>query len=192
MNGEHLKSPPPSPSADAWAPFEDRPQFEFAQSAFEDSELSARQLNDMLNAVVARNISRGGTADDAIFQSHGHVMETIDNIQEGDLPFKSFSIQYTGPVDENSPSWKRAEYIIHCRDTLSVVESIAANPEFKGFFNYKPYKEYVGRHRRRWSNLMSGQWAWKQSVSMFIISVSFHTLILVLVTEFYAWETGRL
>ncbi|KAH9939568.1 hypothetical protein B0H21DRAFT_812581 [Amylocystis lapponica] len=88
----------------------------------------------------------------------------LDAIQQGDTPWQSFSAKYTGPIptDSDPPPWMTAEHQIWCRDILTVIRQILANPEFDGEFNYSAYREYVN-DERRYSNVMSGNWAWKQS-----------------------------
>ena len=39
------------------------------------------------------------------------------------------------------------------------------NPEFKGQFDYAPYREFEDG-TRRWTDVMSGNWAWKQAVCL--------------------------
>lgn len=72
---------------------------------------------------------------------------------------------YNGPITPNSPSWMREEYIIHTRDALALVKHIAANPEFDGKWHTSPFEEFTESGQRRWSDFMSGRWAWKEAVS---------------------------
>ena len=39
------------------------------------------------------------------------------------------------------------------------------NPDFKGQFDYQPYVELGRKGERCWSNFMSGNFAWRHSVS---------------------------
>lgn len=172
-NGDFLPpgAPPPADpplpdpsSSEPWEPFDDRSQFEYAEFAFEEAELSEEKAEKLLRIWAARNIYKGGSDEDAIFPCHKAMLETIDSIEEGDSPYTSFRVRYTGEVNDNSPSWMREEYVVHCRNALTVVENLAASTDFNGSFNYVPYEEYIGPHKRQWSNNLSGSWVWKKAV----------------------------
>ena len=62
------------------------------------------------------------------------------------------------------------QYTVFFRDPLAVVRSIVSNPDFNGKFAYAPYKEFEDENRR-WQDLMSGEWAWKQAVSLFSLQI---------------------
>ena len=57
-------------------------------------------------------------------------------------------------------------YELNTCDVLHVVELQLANPEFDGRFDYSPYKEYGPDGHRLWSNLMSGDWAHQEVVTI--------------------------
>ena len=100
----------------------------------------------------------------APFQNHQEMLATIDAINLRDIPWQSFSAQYSGTVPPgNAPDWMLHEYRVFFRDPLSVVRSMISNPDFKGQFDYAPYREFKGSQRRL-VDLMSGNWAWKQAV----------------------------
>lgn len=100
----------------------------------------------------------------APFQNHQEMLATIDAIKLGDIPWQTFSAKYCGEVPSNNPpDWMLKEYTVCFRDPLSVVRSMISNPDFKGQFDYAPYAEFEGG-KRRWTDLMSGAWAWKQAV----------------------------
>ena len=88
----------------------------------------------------------------------------IDDIDLGSIPWKTFSAMYSGNIPPaNPPDWMLHEYKVFFRDPLSVVQSMISNPDFKGQFDYTPYREFEGDERRL-TDLMSGNWAWKQAV----------------------------
>ena len=79
------------------------------------------------------------------------------------------SAKYSGAVPlDNVPDWMVGEYTVFFRDPLSVVRSMISNLDFKGQFDYAPYREFEGGQRRL-EDLMSGNWAWNQAVSHFQI-----------------------
>ncbi|KAJ3475789.1 hypothetical protein NLI96_g11604 [Meripilus lineatus] len=98
-----------------------------------------------------------------MYTSMKDVVDTIDNITLGDLPWSSFNVRYTGPTNEDLPSWMRQIYTVHMRDTLAVQANFLKNEDFAAAFDYAPFRAYTPQGARRWSNLMSGNWAWKQA-----------------------------
>lgn len=162
---EPIPHPPPRNVPRSWMPFDSRAQFTVTEEVFELSQLSVRAINNLLQALAAHAVDTGGSPDDAIFQNAQEIYDTIDSIVEGEVTWRTFKVKYAGPVDDDSPPWMLAEYEIHCRNTLEVVESMIASEDFRDAFHYKPYEEYTGPHWRRWSDLMSGYWCWKQAVS---------------------------
>ena len=100
----------------------------------------------------------------APFRNHQDLLATVDAIELGDIPWQSFSAKYSKPVPlDNPPDWMLREYTVFFRDPLSVVRSMISNPDFKGQFDYAPYREFENGERRL-TNLMSGNWAWRQAV----------------------------
>ena len=85
-------------------------------------------------------------------------------IELGDIPWRTFSVKYSGEVPPTDPpDWMLNEYMVYFCDPLSVVWSMIANPDFQGQFDYALYREFEDG-KRRWTDIMSGDWAWKQAV----------------------------
>ena len=144
-----------------WSPFSSQTQFETADFLFRKAEMSQADI-DILMRLWATTTSNGC----APFQNHQEMLATIDAIDLGDIPWQTFSAKYRGEVPpENPPDWMLKEYTVFFRDPLSVVRSMISNPEFNGQFDYAPYREFEGG-KRRWSDLMSGNWVWKQAVCL--------------------------
>ena len=99
------------------------------------------------------------------FSNCKHLQTRIDSIEVGDVPWKSFSCKYRGTVMEESPTWMKQEYEVHCRDPLEVVKNILANTEFDESLDYAPYKEYGTDGQRQFHDLMSANWAYDEAVS---------------------------
>lgn len=161
--------PRPMPLPTDWTPFENRPAFHFAEFAFEKTRMSTEDLNEQLRLWQAYNLLTGN--ESTMYNSVKDVLTTIDQIPLGDLPWTSFNVRYTGPVNDNSPSWMHQVYTVHMRDTFAVQTNLLKNQDFAGAFDYVPYRAYSQDGRRHWSNLMSGQWSWKQAVSYWFPSV---------------------
>ena len=100
----------------------------------------------------------------APFLNHYNMLSTIDAINFQDVQWQSFSTKYSGDVPPvNPPDWMLKEYTVHFRDPLSVVRNMIFNPDFKGQFDYAPYREFEDG-TRRWTDVMSGNLVWKQVV----------------------------
>lgn len=89
---------------------------------------------------------------------------TIDKIDEGVVPWTTYVFRYAGPQPENPSAWMTRTYEFNVRDMLAVLETLLANEEFDGHFDYVPYEEYDPDGNRIYSNLMSGQWAFTEAV----------------------------
>ena len=66
------------------------------------------------------------------------------------------------------------EYTVHFCDPLLIIRSMISNPDFKGQFDYAPVREFEdGVHH--WTDVMSGNWAWRQVVHHFLPMSIAHT-----------------
>jgi hypothetical protein len=156
-------SPPtPRPSTDGYAPFENRASFEFADLLYKKVQLSSGHINTLLQIWNAHCIVQGGGS--APFESVQHLHDVIDSIQVGDAPWEAFELRYSGPVDHASPQWKRESYYIYARNTHTVAQNMLGSRDFRDKFDYAAFEERNLSGKRKWSNLMSGTWAWRQSV----------------------------
>lgn len=63
-----------------------------------------------------------------------------------------------------------AEYEVWHRDPRTVIQQQLSNPDFKDAIHYAPFRETTDKGERRWQDLMSGNWAWKQAVRLKIFS----------------------
>ena len=163
--------PPPKDDVKDFSPWADRPSFEFTELVFEKMQTSKDDLNKLLRIHAAKNILDGHGEDGSIFNDQEEMLKTIDASPYGESTWRAFKVRYTGPVTPNSPSWMRKTFIIYIRDTLEVVENLVASEDFKGKFDTTPYQEYLNDNCRVFSNLMSGQWAYKQAVRLVTLSV---------------------
>jgi len=142
-----------------WSPFSSQVQFETTDFLFRKVEMSQTDINTLMR-LWASTTSDGC----ALFQNHQEMLATIDAINLGDIPWQSFSVKYSGAVPPaNPPNWMLCEYTVFFQDPLSVVWSMISNPDFKGQFDYAPYREFEGG-QRCFTDLMSGNWVWNQVV----------------------------
>jgi hypothetical protein len=155
------ETPPPSQTADSspdWGPFNSQVQFETADFLFRKAEISRMDIDTLMQLWAST------TADhNAPFTNHQEMLTTIDSIQEGNVPWISFSAKYSGVRPPTTPpDWMVKEYTVYYRDPLTVIRNMIKNPAFNGQFDYAPYMEFEDESWRR-SDVMSGDWAWKQS-----------------------------
>src|SRR6267142_1904552 len=63
------------------------------------------------------------------------------------------------------PPWMDDVYEVWFRDPRLLVQGIISNPDFASEFNYAPYHEYLDKVHQ-YQGMMSGNWAWRQAVSI--------------------------
>ncbi|KAG1717759.1 hypothetical protein EDD22DRAFT_983820 [Suillus occidentalis] len=98
------------------------------------------------------------------FTDHKDLHNVIDATQLGDVPWQSFSVQYTGERPEVVPPWMDDEFEVWYRDPHAMAHNILANPTFKDEIDYTPFREYdTVEDTRCWKDFMSGDWAWQQA-----------------------------
>ncbi|KAJ6620591.1 hypothetical protein B0H10DRAFT_2357643 [Mycena sp. CBHHK59/15] len=115
-------SPPPweERAPDDYSPFGSRAEFEFAEFLYVREEMSAK----------------GWT----VSHNHNDLYAMIDAIQQGDIPWESFSVKYTGPIFEKQ----------------------LANPDFEDEMDWAP-KHIFKNGKRQFVDLFSGNWVWEQA-----------------------------
>lgn len=127
-----------------------------------EAQSSAGAINTALDLWAAQVLKYGG---DTPWKNAGQLYATIDSIQHGDAPWKVHKIRYQGPIPAGTPpKWMTETYELCTRNVRTVLHNQLATADFKDKFNYSPYRQFNGEGKRVWSNLMSGEWAWKQAV----------------------------
>ncbi|KAJ7800738.1 hypothetical protein B0H14DRAFT_3784803 [Mycena olivaceomarginata] len=171
VDGEYLPPfsippPPPQPPANgqdpaAWAPFGSREEFDFANFHFVKLQSSAADINTALDLWAASIMRYGGTVP---WRNSDELYATIDEIQSGHMPWKTYQMRYTGPLPAGTPpKWMTQIYEVCTRDLRAVLHHQLATTSFKDDVDMIPYRQYNHARKRVWSNLMSGDWAWKQA-----------------------------
>ncbi|THU98715.1 hypothetical protein K435DRAFT_856353 [Dendrothele bispora CBS 962.96] len=135
---------------ESWEPFSERLGFEFA-------------INHTLDMWAALVLHYGG---DTPWDSANQLYDTIDSIRKGNIGWKTYKLTYQGPLPPGTPpKWMRQEYELCVRDAREVIDEQLGtqefDQEFDGKIHYTPYKQFENG-KRRFSNLMSGDWAHKQ------------------------------
>jgi hypothetical protein len=151
---------------DDWYPYRDRVQFEIADLFYRQIQLSASQIDAIM---LLWSASLVGSELLSPFHNHKEMYATIDRTPHGDIPWSSFSLQYSGDKpDDDVPAWMNATYEISYRDPRLVIHGMLANPDFKDRMDFVPYRKYDSRtQKRQWRDFMSGEWAWMQAVRSF-------------------------
>jgi Plavaka transposase len=158
-------------SSNIWDPYENRAQFETADFIFRRNQMSAGDI-DCLLALWSATLARHGESPP--FKNHRDLYQTIDSTTFGCVnlaPWESFTISYKDdrPTGEY-PSWMDKEFEVWYRNPDALLRNLIANPSFANKFDFVPYHEYhYGKHR--FCDFMSGDWAWKQAVSLFIFAI---------------------
>ena len=126
--------------------------------------MPAGKLDDLLTLWVA-------TIQEPLYASYQDMNETIDSTTLGDAPWSSFSIEYTGDITGDIiPPWKLKKYNIWMRNPYTVFQNQLSNPDFDEEIDYAAKQDFNAKGKRVWRDLMSGNWAWEQSVCAHIAS----------------------
>ncbi|KAI0339648.1 hypothetical protein BDW22DRAFT_1336015 [Trametopsis cervina] len=161
---EGIPIPPPLPlpvNPEDWSPFRDRLQFEVANFSFQLAQLSRTKVNQLLDLWAASLLPH---SDEPPFADCNHLFDTIDASDLGGLSWKSVTCKYTGERPAtNVPPWMDAEYEFCFRDIRLAARNMLSNPDFATEFDAGPYREYDETGSRKYSDLMSGDWAWRQA-----------------------------
>ena len=159
---------PPHPVAqanvddDCWNPFSSRIEFDFAYYHFVEVQNSAAKIDKALNWWTATVMKFGESAP---WRNSDELYAAIDAIKEGGAPWKVYRIHYNGPRPPGTPPrWMTETYELCTRDSRQVLHNQLSATKFKDNINVAPYRQLSNKGVRIWSNLMSGDWAWKQAV----------------------------
>ncbi|KAK7040508.1 hypothetical protein R3P38DRAFT_2894781 [Favolaschia claudopus] len=146
-------------AADDFSPFENRAQFELGEFLYRDEEMAGARV-DRLTQILAAYYPE----QDPPFADRNDLYSTIDAIQQGDIPWESFTVTYTGPLPEtgNIPAWMTEKYEVWFRSPLGIFERQLANPDFKDELDWAP-KRIFRDGKRQFVDLFSGNWAWEQA-----------------------------
>jgi hypothetical protein len=138
--------------------------FQLADLLYRHIQMSATNINDLLELWAATLPSDA----DPPFASKQDLYETVDSIEAGDVAWECFSVCFNGEIAEGDTTpWKRAEYEVWFRDPRKVLHNQLRNRSFVSEmdFSAKEVRDNKGKHR--YTDFMSGDWAWRQSVHAF-------------------------
>lgn len=165
--------PPNAPPEEDWTPFSGWLEFELADFLYSRDQMPAQQIDTLLD-IWGESLSRADARP--LFRDHKELYKTIDTIQEGDIKWQCFSLQYTRtPEDEDEAAWMDATYDVWYRCPRETIHSILANPELADKMDYRPYREYTTQtNERHFQNFMGEDWAWDQAVGHHKCSLNTH------------------
>ncbi|KAI6137566.1 hypothetical protein BKA82DRAFT_4379823 [Pisolithus tinctorius] len=160
--GQSSPQTPSEKQPNDWSPYSSRLEFELADFLFTRSQMSAANINELLDLWNATLL---GAGSQPVFKDSAEMYKTIDRTILGDVQWENFCISYTGerPTD-NVPSWMNAAYDIWFRDPKDVIRDMLSRPDFSRDMDYRPFREYESAtDKRQWEDFMSGDWAWTQA-----------------------------
>ncbi|PSR74958.1 hypothetical protein PHLCEN_2v9424 [Hermanssonia centrifuga] len=144
--------PPPQEVDDGWLPFCNRVEFELAEFLFVEEQMGQQKVDRLMDLWAATLLKHG---DAPPFANHKDMHNVIDAIPLGDVPWKCFSVKYTGEIPEQP------------RNLLSrpdaVIRQMLENPDFAHGFDPIPRREFDARDQQVFSDFMTGNWAWRKA-----------------------------
>jgi hypothetical protein len=162
---------PPHPQETAsegdWAPFDNEIQFHLADLVYHRAELLALNVNLLLQ-LWAQSTSQFGTP--APFKNRDDMHVFIDSLVLGDVPWQCLVTTVPEGIGEDALSWMHMPHEIWYCNPETVVSAMLSNPDFQGQFDLRLYVDINVNSTRQWSNVMSGNIAWRHSISRFLVS----------------------
>ncbi|KAF5361126.1 hypothetical protein D9758_009059 [Tetrapyrgos nigripes] len=160
--------PPPLPNAhtpQAWEPFADRLEFDFAYCHFVKRQSSADEIREALDLHAAQAIKCGADSHGFQYDDANELYQLIDCIDDINVPWETHQISYHGPHPPTSPLWMTQTYKFVKRDIRQLFLQQMQETDFftSSTFNKSPYRQFNNSGQHIWSNVMSGDWAWKQA-----------------------------
>ncbi|KAH9016353.1 hypothetical protein EDB85DRAFT_2076211 [Lactarius pseudohatsudake] len=144
-----------------WTPFSSGVEFLLADFLFRKVQMSASNINELLK-YWAQSVTQDETLSP--FDSCHSLYATIDAIRDGDAPWQCMTVSAaTDDLSEDVPLWKRQDFEVWYRDPDVVIANLLDNPDFASQFDAAPYIATDSQGKRRWTDFMSGQFAWRRS-----------------------------
>ena len=139
--------------------FKSKEGFELAKLLYRKAQVSGGDVDTFLDLCIR-------TGGQLLFSTHKELYAAIDQLTVGDVPWQSFTVQYTSSTDANTsrPKWMSDVHEVFYRDPHLIVREMLANPSFKNGMDFGPYHAFDQEGSRRYEHLMSGDWAWNQAV----------------------------
>ncbi|KAJ3871695.1 hypothetical protein F5051DRAFT_340527 [Lentinula edodes] len=165
---QHSPPPPPPPvpeahTAESWFPFSDRVEFDFAHLHFVRLQSSAAEIKLALDMWAAQTLVITDSCENQHWMNADQLYRTIDDIDDINVPWETFEIEYQGPRPPTPPAWMTQKYTLLIRNIQTLFHHQMRMKDFDNTcFNKVPYRQFNKRGERIRSNIMSADWAWKQ------------------------------
>lgn len=155
------------PQAPDWNPFNGRAQFEFANLAHNEVDLSAKYTNKLMK-IWALSKDQNNRALPSPFQSHNHMLEVIDSIPVIDqAPWLTSTFGFNATPESvavERKAWMDKKIEVWGRDPCEILHMLLRNSSFANKFDTTPYKKYNGSGEREYGDFFSGDWSWQEAV----------------------------
>ena len=156
------------PPTDDFSPFKNRAEFELADLIYRKDQMSASSINDLLQ-IWAATLPED---QDPPFINQKNLYDVIDAIEVGDTPWNSFSVSFNGEIPEGDKTpWKHAQYDVWYRDPRLILHNQLANTDFATEIDFAAKEVTDESDTQRYTDFMSGNWAWRHSVRLYILMV---------------------
>ncbi|KAK7461774.1 hypothetical protein VKT23_008205 [Stygiomarasmius scandens] len=142
-----LVSPPLAHTSEAWSPFENHVEFDFANYHFIHCQSSEAEINIELDMWRAKILTAGGDPDTVPWERCQHLYQTINAIDNINVQWTTMEVKYTGVRPPTPPAWMTKTYKLKEWDQL---------------FKKVPYWQFNAQRRQVHSSFMSADWAWEQ------------------------------
>ena len=165
MPGEKL-CPSSSPDADPtdWGAFKTKGGFEIVELVFCKACMSAGSIDKLFKLCSSKQVP---------FSNHAELYAAIDSLTVREVPWQSFSVQYTGIQSNNSsaprPKWMLDTHEIFYCDPRLVIHEMLVNPDFKDGMDVIPYHAFDKDGIWMYQHLMGRNWAWEQAVRSLLL-----------------------
>jgi len=147
-----------------WDPYANGVQFKTADFLYRRVEMSAGAIDELLDLWAE---SMENSVPPPPFDSHQHIYKTIDATQHGDAPWHCLVVSFNGVKSNPCPSWQTDEWEVWYRNPHVVLTQMLENPDFDGQIDYAAYVGLDKSGKRYWNEFMSGNFAYRRSVSSF-------------------------
>ena len=120
--------------------FEDRLVFEFADYHFSQQQTSGAEINQALQLWAAQSAKNG--FDDVPWRSADEMYKMIDQIRQGNNPWKMVRFYYQGPSTDNLPRWMTEDFVLIMHNIRHLLHEQIACANFHGHWDYVPFMEF--------------------------------------------------
>ena len=154
---------------DDFSPFHECMSFELANLLYRRIQMSATNINELLELWAATLPSD----TDPPFGNKQELYDTIDTIKARDVAWECFTVSFNGEIpDGDTTPWKQASYEVWFRDPRKVLHEQLGNCSFASEMDFSAKEVRDDKGKRRYTDFMSGDWAWRQSVCTVSFDVS--------------------